>query len=931
MGFVADIFSAVIDIVLTVVDIVIQIVEMIIEFIMMLLGYESTQTIEYFEVQNVPLFEDPDQLNPLAQGIMKSILLGSDIAADLNYASAFQTIKGNVRKFIQFIENEEYFEGFPTIESYITYPDHTELSDVLEDLRGVPTTLDRAHVRAVSVDEWIKYWLQENYIYDQGANELMLVEDTTSTSPGSDTDTVSVIPDTNHYDVVINDYVQSSDAADIKRAWQVDFGGITYNSGPDTYTIGLYDDDGDTMTFPDDAPAKPLNLHYIAFYYEDATPSREYIFIYEVGEGTYPTLDNPVDEININSTELKALPAIPLRINNVNFSSFAGDKPQQIIDLCDKVGLDPQAILDAILNDPGAQPGDIDHVYVNFGVRMWDDSQTGMTYLFHMFENLYPAQAVNQAIYNDAAPGEDKPQNNIIITTEDYKYLFQWSYITYQFTSLEDIDADSGSDENGIYYSDMSRFNADGILVYPYYSSSVKGTYNVGYKASTLTEVANFLSGSGTVNPGTTSGEATNWLQVTQRLSYNNPSPVLQDPDGSISDLIFLTPDMVYENNGSGVLRIVNEASEETTAGQSITYYRIIESGLEAYTVTAPIGSLRVQDGDSGVFKMVKFNLGNRDDLMVPFIYNFVQDLSNKLVTQLYLDGCHASIYIAHYEVIHQSGWGFLFMIILIIIIVIFFWYAAPELFTIASGSLPAGTTTAVTAAGEGVTLIGSQATFTATGALVPEGTVLFATAPVTGIVTTTTVGFASTISVGAFSIAWAPTLLSFGFKFAVNQIIKMAITQVAGKSPIAGVVASIAGAVIGTGVSLNPITYQVSFNFNFGYKQFFEIFAKGSDFINQVATIYVEDELDDLKQDYNKFRDDLNTANKELEDLRRDLFRTADGAVLSLLDISVRSTLSPMLPGEYFELQDSKLDLGFLAYEIDSQIDLSINPDLYA
>ena len=94
----------------------------------------------------------------------------------------------------------------------------------------------------------------------------------------------------------------------------------------------------------------------------------------------------------------------------------------------------------------------------------------------------------------------------------------------------------------------MSRFDADDILVNRYYVSSGKGTYNVGYKADDLDEVQDFLDGSGVVNPGDTSTEASNWLQVTERMVYNNTTPVLQESDGSVSDLVHLTPDLIYEN-----------------------------------------------------------------------------------------------------------------------------------------------------------------------------------------------------------------------------------------------------------------------------------------------------------------------------------------------------------------------------------------------
>jgi hypothetical protein len=225
----------------------------------------------------------------------------------------------------------------------------------------------------------------------------------------------------------------------------------------------------------------------------------------------------------------------------------------------------------------------------------------------------------------------------------------------------------------------MSKF-VDGFLRYNYYVSSGKGTYNVGYKADTLAEVQDFLDGNGVVNPGTTSTEAANWLQVTERMSYNNPTPSLLESDGAAASLKYLTPDLVYENNGSGVLRLVQQASPETTIGQSITYYCVKPSGLDAYTVAAPISACRVVDGASGYFRMVKFNLGNKKDLMVPFIHNFIKDLSNDKVARLFLAGCHASIYVAHYEKIVQEGMSWLTALVMIVIIVVVAYFAWPML-----------------------------------------------------------------------------------------------------------------------------------------------------------------------------------------------------------------------------------------------------------
>jgi len=664
-----------------IVQAVVQIVEMVIHLIMILLGWDSgyTQIIEYYEVHNIPLFDDPDRNNPLLNSILTSILQEKDIASNLIYHLVFRSLKGNVKEFMDFIDNGNYFESFPVIDSYILTIDYTELTAALNTLNGVPCTPENSYLIALDNATWVKYWLQENKEYNVGTNTLGVDYSTTSTSPITPAaDTVTVTPSTNHFDIDITSEIATSDEVFADERWQVNLNTIAYNAVPDDYTVQVYNAEnvGEiTRTLPYTVPTKPLQLHYVSYYYRDSAPSRQYIFIYQVGEGTYEDLDTVEEPIDIDGATIESLPAIPLRIDNANYTTFGTTKAQQIEDLLAIIHLNAEDVLDTILTESGTPGGDLDHVYITFGVRMWDTSQAGMAYLYNMFENLYPSQGVSQGTYNNTTSGDDKPHNNIVTETDDNKTAFQWAYITYEHTSLVDIDADSGSPENGIYYSDMSKFDADDILMFQYYVSSGKGTYNVGYKADDLDEVQDFLDGSGVPNPGTTSGEATNWLQVTERLSYNNPTPNLLEADDSASDLKYLTPDLCYENNGSGVLRIIEQASEETTVGQSITYYCCKPSGLDAYTVVAPIAALRVVDGASGYFRVIKFNLGNKGDLMVPFIHNFIRDLSNDKVSRIFLAGAHATIYVAHYEVIVHEGMSFLQALVMIIIIVVVAYY----------------------------------------------------------------------------------------------------------------------------------------------------------------------------------------------------------------------------------------------------------------
>ena len=542
MGFIGSIVGAVVDVVVGIVEAVVQVVEVAVQLVMVLLGFDSgsTQVVEYFEVRNYPLFDDIDKKNPLTQSLLQAILANKDLSSTLIFNLVFRSLSGNVKDFMQYIENGNYFEDFPTIESYILLVDYDEVTDVLTTLNSTPCTIDNAFLRALSKTDWIKYWIQENKEYNIGTNIMGEGNATVTTSPITPaTDTVQVTPSTNHFDIAITSEIATSDSVTVDQRWSVNFSTIVYNSTPDTYTVQVYQADGTTMTLPYTVPSRPTQLHYVVTYYRNSTPARQYLFIYKVGTGTYTDLDTVEEPINIENSTIQVVPPVPLRINNANYTTFGTAKKEAIENILKIIHLDAEEIIDGVMDDSGLAPGDLDHVYVNFGVRMWDTSQAGMSYLYRFCENLYPAQGTTKGIYDASPVGDTKPANNILVNTDDNKYAFQFNYITYTFTSLNDIDADSGSVENGIYYSDMSKFDDNDILAYPYFSSSGKGTYNVGYKADNLTEVAAFLAGNGVTNPGTTTSEATNWLQVTERMSYNNTTPVLQEANGNTSTLIY--------------------------------------------------------------------------------------------------------------------------------------------------------------------------------------------------------------------------------------------------------------------------------------------------------------------------------------------------------------------------------------------------------
>jgi hypothetical protein len=870
MGFVLDVLLAPIDLFIKIHLLIHEIVLEIIDFILELLGI-TDQVIEYFDVQNILLFPKPDDKNPLLNVILTSVLNGSNISSALIYASAFRSLKVNIKKFMQYIEDDNYFEGFPTVESLILIIDYDELTDAVTTVAGAPATPEGSGISSLSDAIWVQYWLQENKTYDAGANiltglDIADVVDYSTDNLVPDATVVNINLNGSDWEVDISDEILTEDSSNITDVWQVDLTGITHNTGSDTYTIPVFNDNGSTLILPYTAPTKPLQLHYISFYFINSAPARQYLFIYQVGEGTFPALDTVENPIDIDGASLQAVPAVPLRISNSNYTSFGVTKAAQIEELLDIINLDAASLLDGVLTDTDNNPGDIDNIYVNFGVRMRDTSQAAMSYLFALAENLFTTQGVTQGIYDTAPTTDAKPANNIIITTEDYKYTFQFNYISFTFTSLTTIDADSGSDENGVYYSDATKFNNSNKLVYPYYSSSFKGTYNVGFKADTLAEVALFLAGNGVVNPGLTTGEATNWMQVTTRLKY---APRLNDPDGNVSDLLYLTPDMVYFNN-AGILQQVNSAAEATTAGQIITYYYITSAGLEAYTVKAPTGAWRVVDGESGVGRIVQFNLGAENDLMVPLIHTFIKDFSVAKVTQLFLAGSHISIFIAKYEVIEVALWLKVLLVVIIVIIVVISWFFPP-----ASGAL--GTV---------------GAAFTAGGL--------------------------SAAAFAVFTLIIVPLIYSLVF----SLVLQLIIAEVAKNDPELALILSVIAVVAFTAYNAGGVSQLNGLDYA-------QILITGLNNYNIIESIKLGQGIEDLEEDRLQTQLEQELKLDTLAEIQRGIFGGEDNFSDALLTHGLRkSNINAMYAEHMFTVYIGQVEGLHTMYETSALIDAQLDPD---
>ena len=671
VDLVVDIIELALDIIEAFIDLIVDIVESIIEAIASLLGFED-QIVEQFEVHNQPLFDDPDK-NVMSEVIVKSVRDNEDIAANILYTEAFQSGKQNIKKFTKFIDTDQYFEGFAEVQANILNVDHDALVNAICSNEGVPCSLTWSRLGRLASNTWAKYWLQENKGYSVATNTLVYNGITYTYS------SIQYVETTGTYLITLvaprvdatTSHSAVAEAVGITHTISIDETLFVSNEDAAPGT-GVLDVDSHFRVNPVyHVPAKATGVHYIAKYAPDMDPLSAKLFVYQQGSGGYPALDDSALEFDVSTEdEIQVLPAIPLRVDNDNFNSSETAKTNQIRDLVDKLGLDADILIKNIMEDVADAGIDdyenkVDHVFLNFGVRMWDTSQSGLNYLYRMFSLLHVAQASTEGTYLATPEADEKAYNNLMVSAFNYKSVFKFAYIKSNHYTLAEVNADPTSTINGVYYSDLSKFNDLNIIKRPYYVSSGQTTYNVGYIANNIGEVNQFIAG--TLPRQATYLEAVkDYVQVSKRLNY---SGALRDAAGDVLTDGALKPSLVYKVEGTG-LQVILRIGEAVTSNQEFRYYQCVENGLNELIVKAPIGALRVVDAATDKFKFVKSNIADEDSLMLPLSYDLIKHLPNRDVTNIILASAHISIYVAHYEVIEMPFWAKLLQIVMIVLAV---------------------------------------------------------------------------------------------------------------------------------------------------------------------------------------------------------------------------------------------------------------------
>ena len=278
-----DIVDAIVDIVDSIVDVVIGIIDAVLSPVANLLGFVDGETsnndVEIFEVHNQALFDKPDK-KASTEVLVNAVLNNKDIVAEYIYHILYQSGSQSIKKFVDFIEDGHYFEGFPTLKGNVMTVDYDEVDSVLTTLNSAACTISNAKLGTLFVNPWQKYWLQENksYVHE------------TSTFYHSST----------YYVVNVSNSI--------------------YNSSGNNYTLRIGSPLANFTGF--NIPSKPTGLHYIVNYYLDSAPNVNKLFVYKVGAGTYTSLDSPDTQITTTGTDTHNASALSqirwLPHNNVN-------------------------------------------------------------------------------------------------------------------------------------------------------------------------------------------------------------------------------------------------------------------------------------------------------------------------------------------------------------------------------------------------------------------------------------------------------------------------------------------------------------------------------------------------------------------------------------------------------------------------------------
>lgn len=351
-------------------------------------GFEG-ETIYTVQVINQPVI--PDEQTPFTHKILLNHVLEQQ-----NLVAGFQLslttgIHASVKKYLNYGETY-YVNGVPTLTNSVSGIDQGAVDTALTDVEGAAVTVFSAVITYLPINEWIKWWLQENTLFTYHNSQIVVGSGTYEYTGYTDTST---------------DYTANFT--------------LIAGTGPAGHTItGIpYEDD-----------TKP---YIIATYALDSAITLTKIWIYDRDSGVYPDLD-PVDESSIQDSSV--LPIVAVRKDFVNLNDpIHATEYDSARKLLKKLELPIEHIIDSLAdpedpNPPGDQQIDqIEDAFVYFGLNVYTEQTSVIRALRETFDYMEIVQTTDKITFDQQEPTSNPTPNVFSVTEANFNAAVQYNYI----------------------------------------------------------------------------------------------------------------------------------------------------------------------------------------------------------------------------------------------------------------------------------------------------------------------------------------------------------------------------------------------------------------------------------------------------------------------------------------------------------------------
>ena len=309
-----------------------------------------------------------------------------------------------------------FIDKLPDSNLKALFVDNATVKQVIDNTYNTDCTILNSRIGAINKTEFVSFQLQNSYGYKPYNNTMPYNKYTYSV------DHIDYNYDTNEYDVHISAYedqttetittteITITDNGDgtsnkhTKIIKEVKVTGTQQGQISDTTTttekdetIDTGSEDGSTTTTTTNsiepnvilatdkltiAAYEPVRYYVVKYYTHNS--SEWYYWIYKVGSGGYPELDNE----DIYTSNLDMLPIVTVRNSRSNINEDKNsDRYKQSKQMCKYIGIDLDDITDSIKQNPNID--EIEDCFIHFGLLPSETSDIVSKALFLTFDYIY--------------------------------------------------------------------------------------------------------------------------------------------------------------------------------------------------------------------------------------------------------------------------------------------------------------------------------------------------------------------------------------------------------------------------------------------------------------------------------------------------------------------------------------------------------------